>query len=249
MAKTQFNNFDVSSTGLNLELSIYRCLSTAGVWWDDFVQDADGLSDRLIYRDNRGGVNFIVLCRDKDALFYPLDELEKMEQERLENLWDSYDVGLYTDISEMSVSELAAEIHAYVTVEAAYNLLAEVINWQSLPYDFIATGYSQGDAVKVLIHDDGEGESIDWYESRKNIFTRQHIENLLYDVPIQGNLIVNGLEFYLDEMDLDPYETDKDKIIDTLYTEVKDNTQLTTAELHQIEKWLQTNVPDYIDHV
>ena len=85
-------------------------------------------------------------------------------------------------------------------------------SWRELSeYDFIASGYSQGDSCKVLVLDKKEYAYIDC----------DYISNILYNQPISGsielyyddNLVV---ELYVDEY-IDSYNYyDKQDIIDNI---------------------------------
>lgn len=85
-------------------------------------------------------------------------------------------------------------------------------------------GYSQGDyALVYYVVGDYEPTHI-W------------IDHLFWDCPISGMITIDGEEYYIDEILDDPYEYDKDAIVNHF-------------DDPYIKEWLADNLPEYPDYV
>jgi hypothetical protein len=114
---------------------------------------------------------------------------------------------------------------------------AKTFGWGSVEdYDFIITGYSQGDAIKVLLLDDAP-----------KYITEDYLTHLFFDCPAHIGLeVVNNVtevesEIYLEELLSNIYDYDKSEILDKL---ALDNTLEYKAE---VLEFLESNLPDYLE--
>lgn len=165
------------------ELNIGYDVDLGRIWWGEFLNENAHLK---FY--HCGSLDYLVLFAEgemKKAAFNR-NELEEKDFDELLELAESFDLHTNGADEEDLINELM-----FVTKEQYYNHHYETTAWRDLESDFIARGYSQGDAVAVnLVGDVG--------------VSKEQIEHLLYDSPIYGVLTVyesKGKADYLSDME------------------------------------------------
>lgn len=191
------------------ELNIGYDVDLGRIWWKDFLAEYDYLK---FYGHNK--MEYLVLFTKgemKNAVFNR-NELEEKDFDELLELAESFDLLTNGADKEDLINELM-----FVTNEQYYyNHYHNVDRWYDLECDFIAQGYSQGDAVAVNLVGDVE-------------VSKESIEHLLYDSPISGVLTIyeakNSCDYlsdvelvevgqiYLDEYLPDSYDWDRDQFL------------------------------------
>lgn len=186
-----------------LQHSLHYSSYLACMYYSDFVANNDALVN-----SSRNGADYIVIGKLGDG-YYKKTDLKNTLKKDLVELFYHHDVGY--DASGYTKTELIYEL-LQVTNKDYYASLYNNQSWRELSeYDFVASGYSQGNSCKVLVLDKKEYPYID----------NEYISNILYSQPMSGtielyydnNLIV---ELYIDEY-IDSYNYyDKQDLIDNI---------------------------------
>lgn len=231
------NNFDRSSTGVNIELSIYQDGDLARWYFEEFESGSDG-SYVKFYRDRRGTLEYIAVWADEEdaqTLQAPLSEFQKMEFDELEHLYELHSGELfYGEEHERGEMEdwLASKFTAEMMVDSMHQ---ERLSWHDLDYEYTSYGYCQGDAVRVWLSDRAK-------EEMPHLKDSMYIDHLLWDAPVSGVLTVDGVEYYLDEMLDDVYAYDKDELIKNFRGHYDDMPE-------GVYQFLEENLPIQPDYV
>ena len=217
---TAYNNYDQSSTGIDVELTIFYNRDQAYNELEDFIQD----SQVLTLRDRRGRLDYIALAPDLGEKQWTVSALESMSESELIELVQLvvFDTGYYFTKQEM-VKELR-----HVTKAEYLKAVHTHTSYRDLPYTYTVNGYSQGDACRVY----------DMYPQGKSPYDREYIHHLLWDTPIYGMLQVNGEEYYIDEYLEDMYEYNPEALLRNL----AERTELSPEALQEIAAILPTHL-------
>lgn len=231
------NNFDQSSTGVDIELRIFRDCDLAQTYYEEFISGVDGTYVKR-YRDRRGALEFLAIWADEEdaqTLQAPLSEFQQMEFDELEHLYELHSGELfYGEEDERAEMEdwLASKFTAEKMMDSRH---AEKLSWYDLDCEYISTGYSQGDAVRVWISDKAK-------EEMPYLLNSKHIDNILWDVPVYGLLLVDEVEYYLHEMLDDVYAYDKDELIKNFREHHDDMPEA-------VYQFLEANLPEYPEYL
>lgn len=193
------NNYDMSSTGENIQFWCHYDVDLAQIYFKDFFEHE---ATRLDW--GRDCVMYLV--GDSTKPQYTRSQLRKLGKEALFELCQFHEL-LYWDVkaSEVTRSELEADL-LNVSIEQHYKQLTREYGWHELAnhiqHDFyVSRGYSQGEAVYIV--------SLD--ESLTNEH-RKHFDRLLWDCPVSIRAEIGDKEFYEDSFMNDPYEWDVDEV-------------------------------------
>lgn len=152
------------------------------------------VSNSLFIKEGRNGIDYIVIG-DMNKLKYNIDELKQMDEKCLIDLHQKI-FGYYSEDSEdEKMFEYLIEDLLIVDNKMLYKNHYDENSWHELDYDFIVTGYNQGDAIKVLILDD----EFNWN-------TKKYLTNLFFDTPISGTIVFKGQEYNVPEYLYDEYD-------------------------------------------
>lgn len=193
------NNFDMSSKGENIEFWCHYDANLSAMYYDDFVREE---ATRL----NFGRDSTVFLVGDCEKPYYTKTQLKKMSKQAIFDLCQDYDLlGFSDDLNRFKRSEYEADLLG-VTIKQHYEHLISQNSWHELglaiPHAwYISRGYSQGDAVYIVLLD--EPLTAD---------NMKHFDRLLWDCPISMRVDIDGLEFYEDAFLNDYYEWDADKV-------------------------------------
>ena len=212
------NNFDQSSSGVNIEMSLGYNEDSSRIYFEWFEESAARIRDGLW------------LYGDHDRLMFKKSQLNKMLKAELVELVE--DCGqLY--FAEGHTKQEIIEVLEFMSIYDYYKGLDTEGNLRTTPYPHPyvhLTGYSQGDSVEVIM--------LDQNLSDEDIAKSQvDLNQLFWDCPIYFELTVEGdveLELRNDDVFESPYEYDKDKVIEAVKAETTDQRVLT---------WLQDNLP------
>lgn len=202
------NNFNASTTGLNVELGCFRDTDLARFWFEDSFTCVSRDSFSLL---NTGyhGVN-IFAYQSPDFDLFNLDNWKiptkvKLHDLILNNLFngctgtfnteskDQYDKSSY----KLTKSELL-EFLSY-TYEPDYHEFI-VRNFEPKFKVVSSRGYCQGDYAEVIYMPEELGND------------ELNFDNDLWDTPIYCRLTINDEEFYIDSEMKDQYEYNEDEI-------------------------------------
>jgi hypothetical protein len=225
----KMNNFDTSSAGDNVELNIYYSTSTASMYYDDFVNGADGVPVTRL--DISTGAP-LYLVGDSTLSYYKKADLHKMKKAELFDLCNQYDLLDYNvDLNDYKKEDYISDL-LNVDIERHYSYLCSEYSFRSIQdhirHDyFISCGYSQGDAAIVV-------------NVGAEYFNEKVINHTLWDCPIGGLITVNGEDYHIDEMLEDNYNYDKDQLKQSI-------NKLDISDY--AKNWLCDNLPDQLDHI
>lgn len=196
------NNFDSSSTGLDLSLSIFF---DAGLSFLEFRENIIRLSNGLFQYTSYGEIDTVNIFdpanyhATKPALIHVMLEWDTRDY------WQSASrYNFRKPLSRLSKPELCELIASEIPEDALFELLEA--NLKPTFEVVEVTGYCQGDFAKVIIPNDY------WpltgaHRNKESLAALQsEIQHLFYDAPLHCRLEVNG-----DELDLTEY-------MDNIYT-------------------------------
>lgn len=207
------------------------------IWWKDFLAEYDNLKFC-----HCGTLCYLVLFAngEKEKTALNRNELEEKDFDELLELSESFGLFINGADKEDLINELM-----FVTKEQYYKHHYENTAWCNLESDFIARGYSQGDAVAVNLV--GKVE-----------VTKEQIEHLLYASPIYGVLTIyeaknisdylSDVEWvevgllYLHEYLSDPYSCDRDQFLAN-FTE-----QFGGVDKEAILRFLEQELPEKLSY-
>lgn len=211
------NNFDISSTGTDIEVSVFRDTDRSQRDFDDNIKMLrhSGYSTTSIgyYVDNgnvpdHDEIKFIVKGNKKDLLkfvlaegnYYAKNEITKMKKAELqEAAIDS--LGYHEKISLLTLED----INKYNLKDSNLELIAdkalECVN---------ITGYSQGDYAKVWYCPEDLQKA--WGNAPDKEKLKEEFTHYFYDAPVYGEVIINGKEYHYSDMpEYQDYEWEGDK--------------------------------------
>lgn len=235
------NNFDQSSTGVNVEFS--GCYNTY-LSQDEFNENFE------ILRYSSYSDNSLSVFTDYGT-FSNLSPEFTSDKPMKEILWQLFG-SIYNSYSFENLKDFIEYLHNYadrirdITVSDIVEILEEdhdIYNdldvfedcYLKPNFEIIGiNGYSQGDHAEVILFDDVKnsfGDGFNFAELFRNYF---------YDAPVYACLTVNNKDYYLDEFLATSYEWNKDKALEVLFK----NYEFSDIEKREIEKV----VPDALDY-
>jgi hypothetical protein len=257
MVKDMINNYDNSSTGVNLELSIFRDCERARM---DFT-------DSFHTIQNEG-------YRTHTIVSYKWDEELKQ--------FDFADTNQYQFTKKEIVAALIKSAHSTVIDDlnyAARNLFGKTLKQLSKPElvqllpewfadkkdmaewlkdnfthlfeTFETRGYCQGDYAEIIVSKQLKAAMIKetkktWEQLEQSLQTM--FDHLFWDCPVYGRLTVNDHdEIYLDEMLTDIYEYDKDELITSFEKSQKEN--YPDEQFSVMIEFLKHELPENLEYV
>ncbi len=222
------NNYDQSSTGDNINLSVSYDSDLAQMYFQDFVDGADGTP---VERLQIGRDSTVFLVGNSSLPFYTKTALNLMKKTALIELDQIYEILCPYDYADTSRAELIAELKG-VSIKRHYEYLLANYTWREFdaacPNEhYISRGYSQGDAIYIVNLNNG------------GCFNKKNIDHILWDLPISIYLTVNGDDELGNELLDDCYNYDKDAITE----KVK---KLDISE--NAKTWIVENLPNDPKH-
>ena len=239
------NNFDQSSSGINLELSCFRdCHRSAMDFEESFhiIQHGGYRTNTIAVYTEYGNVR-------GDFSFDDPNQYRFTAKEFRQAFAASYDTELSQHYFSKPFSKLTkAELVEFLecsTYDSSERAEFYQDNFTPI-YSIIETrGYSQGDYAEVII----TRQFKEWLKENGRTFEQSEadlsdtIDHLFWDAPIYCRLIIDGgNEFYIDELLADLYDWDKDKVL------AKINEALEHEHKDYIVKWLENALPEYPEY-
>lgn len=242
------NNFDQSSSGLNLELSVFWDLDQARWLFDENFQRIEK-SDMLEYIEY-GNINQSFDLGSWDNFtFTKKDIIEALKKDSQAEFLNDESKRLFDKpLQRLTKSELTEFCDNWLYYKAdIYTFQSE--NLKPNYYKICSRGHCQGDYCEIIL----TKKYIDYITKECNKpfgkllpSLQKEINHLLWDQPIYGRLLVNDNEYYLDELCEDLYTYDKDRLI-AQFTKVYNN-EFSKDDLKIIVDFLDENLPEYPDH-
>lgn len=213
------NNFDTSTSGVNLELF---CGYDSDLSYFDFKDNIDDLN----------GIYFYNNCNqwEKPRDFLDLIDYKKMNKK---DLADFVKDCVFPEYEEKTKQDYIDTIYS-VKIGDKYpdGDIVDAVKSKFSKYDIITVkGYSQGDVADVLIlkEDNVDGMS-------------EYLEHLFFDAPVYCRLMIDGDEYFLEEYLDDRYVYDKEKIIAGLEKDLEHEKK------DYIIQWTRDNLPEYPEY-
>lgn len=222
---------------LSFEHNIFYSSEDASRDMKDFKAN---IEDCSLWLGDRS-TDYLVIFADKstmDAPHFKKYQLQRMRKAELLELAENLDEWYYQSIEKETKAEL---IDFLLTIdnEKYYKKHFESTRYHDLEYTFTATGYSQGDAVKVLLV--GKTEPY---------LNEDYITNMFFDAPIYGDFEIYSNGELLEEFKLwgcdnfDSYSFyDKDKTLERIKKHVEGKSY---APL--FIEYLEENLPSSLDY-
>lgn len=214
------NNFDMSSSGVNIDAVCYY----------DTIQATDNF--RTFISEQHSGGNTLYIYGDsiltigdfcKFAPHVKKQDLVDLADELPD--WDGSDYADYTmsELREMILKANPAMIlNPYWVESSAISIKPEYTSQRTV-------GYSQGDIERVLIP---SGD-----------FDHGFIDHLFWDSPVYCRVEINGTEYYWDEICENEYDWDKEKMINYVCSNLRDG-----IDPEYVRKTLESILPENPDY-
>ena len=185
----------------NNRVRLYYCNGLGQIYFDWFREDLES-QDKLLMLSGRNGVDYMIFANLYDPYFDD-DKLDGLCESGLIDLYQDF---VYYDYEGLSIEEMKEELKDSYTVKDYYTKMHEEMSWRDLDCDYILHGYSQGDAVKV----------INYFKDNDDAYTPEgdDLQRLLYDTPIDGEILFNGEELDFRVYLTNDYEYNKQDFID-----------------------------------
>lgn len=209
------NNFDTSSTGLNIELNASYDLDLSRFYFEEaFFTIKEGRKDLLVYSEG----NFSDF--EKDYTFTKKELLAAIMDQffpsMLESIWlkDDFKTKMGFTLSKANKQDLTDYVKETCYYIEDWFAFCEKAGFKANFDIIISRGYSQGDYKEVIVpHKFWECIGVkkpDCVQSNLG----DTVDRLLWDCPIYCRVIVNGEEYYLDDCLDDCYSWDKAEVLE-----------------------------------
>ena len=235
----RIDNFDTSTTGTEIELSISRDADASRIdyeeafktyeysgyrtthtvfykGWDDSVDVPESVDDCLDLTNvsQKEARNWIVE-QNKSDYFTARDIVQHCQQFH-DHDWLEY---LVEELSELSIVDCIRNEFPDIGIQK-YETTS-------------ATGYSQGDYTNVLY---------DPSNFKNGTVPFDFFSNLIYNSPVYARVEIDGEEYYIDELLDDAYEWDKDSVAEKIRDAKWDGVSEESID------WICENLPEYPEY-
>lgn len=223
----QVNNFDCSSKGVNIEVNVYHADIDAQYRFDENFEEL--CSDVYQYIDYG---NIELLSNDELFTINPKKVTKKDVIDALEYLRGYCDDSMLKDdlIDELYGMDFCDLYSPTWSRNKSIHDLLDV----TLKFEVIrSSGYSQGDVRDVII----PHKLVDvWGCKKSNMMNgmQDEIDNLLWNVPINGEIVVDGSEYFISEYMDDSYEWDADAVLESFKSTHDDLDDVVFEELSEL---------------
>lgn len=237
------NNFDQSSSGVNLELTCHFSCDLSQIYFYECFMKADHIKTRYGSNDVYHYIDYgnigTIDPSSLDAYSYTKADLlsifngdEAMKEE----------CAYYNDkpFSKCTKKDLVDYLESELPSDESYELYSKHL---SPRFEVVEIrGYSQGDYAEIIVPDHFWTDA----EIKKPADVQAYFEdmftNLFYDTPLVCRLLVDGDEFHFDEYMNDVYRYDKEELL-----HIADHF-ITHDKKAYILEWLADNLPAYPDY-
>lgn len=217
------NNFDQSSTGLNITVSAFRDTDLSRFYFEEaFFTIKEGREDLLVYCE--GNFNDF----EKEYSFTKAELLVAY----VDHMGDTYSRSDFLNdfktnmgygYSNACKDDLVEHVKHELYYPYEWHTFCEKAGFKANFDIVVSTGYCQGDYREVIVpHKLWECIGIPKpLDVQSNL--GGHIDNLLWDCPVYCRFEVNGQEFYIDQELKSGYSWDKSEALEIAKNLIKDS--------------------------
>lgn len=230
----QVNNFDSSSSGVNVEVNVYRAEIDAQYRYDENFEE-------LCSNDVKQYIDWgnIGVCSNEELFKIKTSNSKQSIIDAIEYLVGYCDDSIVKDdlievLYDMDFCDLYAP--TWSRNKSVFDLLDVKCNFEVV----VSTGYSQGDVRDVII----PHKLADVWGCKKSDMMngmQEEIDHLIWDTPINGEIVVDGSEYFITEYMDSNYEWDADAVLESFKSTHDD---LDDVVFEEIEELLPTEL-DY----
>lgn len=241
------NNFDQSSTNLNITVSAFRDTDLSRSYFEEaFFTIKEGRKDLLVYCEGN---------------FSDFEKEYSFTKKELKQAWlgingKGYDNSVFSSelrawggvtLSSATKEQLIDFIKYGLYEEYEWHNFCEKAGFKANFDVVVSTGYCQGDHREVIVPDKfwdciGVPKPLD---VQSNLGT--YIDNLLWDCPVYARFTVNNEEFYIDEHLKNSYNWDKSEALEIAKNLIKDS--FTSEEQSMIMDFLSSSLKTALDYL
>ena len=228
------NNFNESSTGINIEGTFFYDSILSQAWFDENFERL--IKDEFIYNPCEQidtTISFTVKGLKEDLVEYlndvegDFDWIKESKSDLLDEVINQNDINLF------NYNEVKATLKDY-NIELIPNTEIKSI---------VTKGYSQGDYAEVFYLPERLKEL--WGNNVNESELEKEIDHLFWDTPIYGKLKVNGTDFYYE---FDPYEWEREKFIGEVIEYFNKIKETEPIDIELLKHELERVIPQKIDY-
>lgn len=245
------NNFDQSSTGLNIELSFFKDIDQSARDFEEcfnIIQQSSYGDHTIAEYTDFGNIRAEFSFSDLSEYGFTMKGCKAvlLENNSVEELNDTAKKIAGKTFKALNKTEIAEFLNEYFYYSSDLgNWLQK--NFTPLFTKLVTRGHCQGDYAEVIFSRKFKEY---WKKETNKDFSVDSfsdlVDNLFWNSPIYGRLSVNEKEYYLDELLSDRYDYDKDQLIaDFVKTYGSD---FSADNLQIVVDFLTDNLPDYPDY-
>jgi hypothetical protein len=178
------NNYDQSSTGINVDAAVFYDSMMARINFDDFILEVDGT---YWYTP--------VICTEEEMMYFVEDTIQEGQEAKLyEALIQYVDA---EDLESFNTEDYYNEVLEYYTVEELRKDYDVLTNYHTEVDTVEVRGYSQGDYAEVNVYLPlyKKLTGVDFMVTRNSEL--QFVKNLFFDAPLTARVTINDDEYYL----------------------------------------------------
>lgn len=246
------NNYDISSTGVNLELSVSWDNDLSRMYFDEsfHVLQYSGYRQHSILVFNWFGNT-----DQSDFDFSDIENYTFTKSDLIEWLKEAFYTSELNDLStcyfnkpfsKLSKNELLELIESEIYDYQDEFKLRFTPTYQTI----VSRGYCQGDYSEIIFTKslldkmrEGLTSCKDKTDQEIAEYFQDDIDHLLWDSPLYARLTIDDEEYYLDDFQNDHYSYDKEETIEHVKNTLKHE------KLDIIIKFLTDNLPDQPDYI
>lgn len=230
------NNFNFSTTGVNIEFSAHYSIDLSSMYFEDEFEvigrNKRGETSKLLYT---AGGEYKFSGSLEDYYVYPegtnirevLIQLFQWSGESAVDFVDTIDYVVGVNSRKLSLEDIN-EVAKYIFGDEYFEEWLENVCENTLE-SIGVYGYCQGDYCEVYYH---KGEKVD----------SGYFRNLVYGSPVSGSIGIDDEEYLIDEMLSDSYSWDKREVLEYMQANIEH------SKLEYIMEWLDENLPEYLNY-
>lgn len=237
------NNFDQSSTGLNITVSAFYDTDLSRIYFDEaFFTIKEGRKDLLVYCKG----NFSDF--EKEYIFTKAELLSAWSKiETKEDFLNNFRFNMGFGYSKATKQDLIDYCKQSCYYLENWHKFCEDSGFKSNFEIVVSRGYCQGDYQEVIV----PNEFWDKIGTKKPESVQSelgtYINHLLWDCPVTCYFTVNDEDFYIDQELKDSYNWDKNEALEIAKNLIKND--FTTEEQTIIMDFLSKSLKDSLNYV
>lgn len=240
------NNFDQSSTGLNITVIAFRDTDLSRFYFEEaFFTIKEGRKDLLVYCEG----NFSDF--EKEYSFTKAELLAAYvahmgDTYSRSDFFNDFKTNMGYGYSKACKDDLVEHVKHELYYSYEWHTFCEKAGFKTNFDIVVSTGYCQGDYREVIVpHKLWECIGIPKPECVQSNLGG-HIDNLLWDCPVYARFEVNGEEFYIDQELKNSYSWDKSEALEIAQNLIKDS--FTSEEQSIIMDFLASALETNLDY-